>query len=142
MKIADIQKNLSTMGDEERTVAETLLRSLNIAFEKPAPKQRGSFTSKLAPYYERIMFNCTTCGNQYTRHFHFKEDVINGQHLLLAKSVLTADFAVLDLPVKERKSTQVYCKKCHERLAQRPVDELVAALINLRRGGRYAEVTP
>lgn len=137
MNINHLRDNLERMGEEERAAAEELLTSLGIPFSKKPKPQRQSFTSRLSPHYERIDFTCLTCGNQYSKHFHFLEKVMHGQHCLVAHPISKDLFEMLDIPTKTKSSVQCVCKKCNENLMTWSKESLISILLEMRKGGAF-----
>ena len=132
MNIADLRKRLETMEGEERKAAESLLHAMGIAFEKPKPKTRSKFTSKLQPYYEITTIRCRTCNHVDIRYFHHTEKQLEGQWFLLATSVGKSGYGLDKTLEQKRKRTGTpFCKHCEERLSEWPKEKLIATHLEM-----------
>ena len=144
MNLAAIREKLSLLEGEELIAAKELLTAIGIspeALEPKVQKPRNNFTSKLTPYYEKIDLTCVTCGNQYSKYFHFKEVIHNGQYLLIAATISSSQWGVEEkLETKFRKSVQSFCLHCQDNLTQWSKEELVSTLLHIQRGGQYKRV--
>ena len=142
MNINALRKNLDTLEGDERLAAEALLTSLGISWEKKPTPTRSAFTTRLKPYVERVGYTCRTCDAKWMKHFHYTEHVTHGQHYLSSVPIDVARYNELTAlnHVKMKKTGMPVCKDCASRLAEWPVEVLVATLLNIRIGNDYKKV--